>query len=394
MAGKWHRRATGESSFVIPNSPLRGIRMIMLQQSLEMGGAERQGLLLARWLKECHGADIEVWGLEHSGAAAAYCENQGIPWRLVPWDWRGSRREMLTGLLRLLLALRQARPDVLLPYTMPPNIACGLFWRWVGARTCIWNQRDEGRQRFWPWLESRAVRNTPWFVSNSFHASDFLVEKLGVHHPKVEVIHNGIEMAPPVHDRTVWRARLGISAETFVACMVANLHAFKDHSTLLRAWRLVKDSSGTIHPILLLAGRDDGIGAGLLAMVEQLDLSEQVRFLGHVQDIPGLLKASDIGVFSSLKEGVPNGVLECMAAGLPVVATDIPGIREALGADNEQFLAEEEDPPSLAGPVLRFLHDQDLRQSVGQRNLERVREEFSKERMFARYYEIFCRTLA
>jgi len=375
------------------NSPLHGIKIIMLHQSLEMGGAERQGLLLARWLKENHGSDIEVWGLEHPGPVASCCDHHGIPWRLVPWDWRGNGKGILTGLLRLLLALRRAKPDVLLPYTMPPNIACGLFWRWVGAKTCIWNQRDEGRQRFVPCLERFAVRNTPWFISNSFHASCFLMEDLAVRHERVEVIHNGIEMAPPALDRTVWRKRLGISQENLVACMVANLHTFKDHPTLLRAWRLVKDGSGKSCPILLLAGHDYGIGAELLAMAAQLELTGQVRFLGHVQDIPGLLKASDIGVFSSLKEGVPNGVLECMATGLPVVATDIPGIREALGAENKCFLAEPENPAAMAGPVLRLLHDQDLRQSVGQRNLERVREEFSKERMFDRYYQIICRSL-
>jgi len=365
----------------------------MLQQSLEMGGAERQGLHLARWLKEEHEVTIEVWGLNHPGSVSTWCDAHQIPWRLINWQWNGSRQAMLSGMFRLFLELRKAKPDVLLPYTMPPNIACGFFWRMAGARTCIWNQRDEGRQRFAPWLERRAVHNTPCFISNSCHAAEFLTTELGVPQGRVEVIHNGIELAEPKCDRVGWRLCLGIPPDTPIVCMVANLHAFKDHPTLLRAWQLVVGACGQPAPILLLAGHDYGIGAKLKALAKQLQISGQVRFLGHVDDIPGLLAASDLGVFSSLKEGVPNGVLECMATGLPVVATDIPGTREAFGDANLQFLAAPENPAAMAEILLLLLKDQTRRQQVGQSNLERVRSEFSKEQMNERYCKVIAKVL-
>jgi glycosyltransferase involved in cell wall biosynthesis len=358
-----------------------------------MGGAERQGLHLARWLQMNHGADIEVWGLNHPGSATLWCDRHNIPWRLVPWKWSRGGMSGLIGMLRLLLELRRAKPAVLLPYTMPPNIVCGLFWRMAGAKTCIWNQRDEGRHRCFPWLEQFAVRNTPWLVSNSSHGVDFLVEELGARRERVEVIHNGVDLAPAANDKSAWREQFKVPHASLVACMIANLHQFKDHATLLRAWRLVLEESDGPLPVLFLAGHDYGSGHELKALADQLGIANQLRFPGHVDDISGLLYASDIGVFSSRKEGVPNGVLECMAAGLPVVATDIPGIREALGVDNHRFLAAPGDPLSMSRALLQLLHDHALRQAVGLKNLKRVRSEFSKEQMCERYSQVIVRSL-
>ncbi len=365
----------------------------MLQQSLEMGGAERQGLHLAQWLKEHHGVNLEVWGFGNSGSVATWCEDHNIPWKLVPWKWNGSAWTSLKGVLRLFFELKRSSPDILLPYTMPPNIVCGLLWRMTGAKNCIWNQRDEGRQRFSPRIERYAVNNTPWFVSNSAHAAKFLMQELGVDAGRIKVIHNGIELAPPLFSRSIWRNRLGISSEPVVACMVANLHAFKDHPTLLRAWRSVVDTSCSPQPILLLAGHDYGRREELENLATHLNLTDHIRFLGHVEDISGLLAASDIGVFSSLKEGVPNGVLECMAAGLPIVATDIPGTREALGHCNASFLVEPENPDAMSKMIIQLMNDQFLRQTIGEMNLGRVESEFSKESMCECYYRIIVRAI-
>lgn len=386
-----------ESAFNAPkismDPHLSHLKIIMLHQSLEMGGAERQGLHLAKWLRDAQGADIEVWGFGHPGSVSTWCDTNNIPWRLLSWDWNGGKIALLKGLLQLFRELKCSRPDVLLPYTMPPNIACGLFWRMVGAKTCIWNQRDEGRHRFSRWLEKKVVQNTPWFICNSSHASDFLEKDLGVCREKIEVIHNGIELPAAKLDRLAWRSKLEIPSETMVACMVANLHEYKDHPTLLRSWALAAKASGCLRPILLLAGHDYGKGVSLKSLSEGLGIADQVRFLGHVDDISGLLNASDIGLFSSTKEGMPNGVLECMAAGLPVVATHIPGTREALGADNIQFLTEPHNPATMAEAIKLLLNDKALRYTLGQRNFERVRKEFSIESMCGRYFQAIVRAV-
>lgn len=155
---------------------LKDKRIIIVQQSVEMGGAERQGLHLAVWLVKNCDAKVEYWGFQTWGQVALKCEESGIRCRLIKWEWRNGRWEMLKGFLKFAVVLRKAKPDILLPYTMPANIACGIAWRFSGAKTCIWNQRDSGMQRFdkyWEWL---GMKLTPAFISNSIKCSNFLTK--------------------------------------------------------------------------------------------------------------------------------------------------------------------------------------------------------------------------
>jgi glycosyltransferase involved in cell wall biosynthesis len=256
----------------------------------------------------------------------------------------------------------------------------------TGARTCIWNQRDRGLGRLTPKAERLAVRGTPLFISNSAQAADFLVQTLNAPRERVRIIHNGIQLAQPLAGRAAWRNRLGIGDDTFAACMVGNLTELKDHDTLLRAWRLVVDglvASGR-SAVLLLAGHLEGSGSthhSSKAMAYDLELGQSVRFLGQVQDVSGLLSAVDLGVFSSRSESSPNGVLECMAAGLVVAGTDIQGIREAVGPEGEQFLAPPGDAEALAEKILRLAAAPEQRAGIGAANRLRIETEFSPAQM-------------
>ena len=197
------------------------------------------------------------------------------------------------------------------------------------------------------------------------------------------MIRNGIECVAPELDRRAWRERLAVDDCSFVACMIANLHALKDHATLLHAWRKVVsefESDGR-SPLLVLAGRHDGAYESLAALAAELKLDGTVRFAGHVSDVSGLLGAADVSVFSSRSEGCPNAVLESMAAGLPVAATDIAGIREVVGPGGAEFLTPAGDADSLAGALLRLAGDAELRARNGARNRERIREHYDALRM-------------
>ena len=207
------------------------------------------------------------------------------------------------------------------------------MWKWAGAGLCVWNQRDEGLFLPYATWERWAVQRTPRFIANSHAGARFVIEKLKVEARKVHVVQNGIEQAAPQIDRDGWRKQLEIDDETFVACMVGNLHTNKDHETLLRAWRIVMTTLKR-KAVLVLAGRHDGAYESLVALTRELEIERGVRFAGQVSDIAGLLTAVNIGVFSSRSEGCPNGVLECMAAGLAVAATDIEGVREVIGSSD------------------------------------------------------------
>ena len=351
---------------------MKGQRVVFVLGNLELGGAERQALILAKHLVDHEQADVEVWGFNRTGPVADICEQHGIVWRVVSYA-----TERPFDLLNVARLLRQARPDILLPYTLVPNVVCGLVWQRTGARLCVWSQRDEGIFSLAPKWQERAAELTPQFISNSQAGARYLIEKLGVAADKVHVIPNGIEVSPPEFDRRSWRESLDIDEASFVACMVANVHVNKDHETLLRAWRLVVDELSDA--VLVLAGRHYGAYESLVELINELGIEGSVRFTGQVNDVAGLLSAVDLGVFSSRSEGCPNGVLECMAAGLPVVGTNVEGIREAV--DDTAFLASPADPARFAQLILQLAKDPDLRATIGAANQRRINKHYTAQRM-------------
>jgi glycosyltransferase involved in cell wall biosynthesis len=363
---------------------LRNKRIIFVISTFTLGGAERQALLLARHLAHEQGAEVEFWGQGKTGRVSELCDEYGLTWRTVPvpLPWLDPVTQ-IKRLVKFALVLRRARPDVILPYMFFPSVACGIIWRLTGARLCIWNQRCEGRDRLKGIAEKLGIWLTPYFVANSKLGAEFMIQQLGVKDALVNVIYNGVELKAPEWNRSRWREHLGVSDDCFLACMVANLHEFKDHPTLLRAWRIVVDRLHSMNrdAVLLLAGAFYGSQLSVKALAFDLKLGKSVRFLGGVKDVTGLLGAVDLGVHSSVNEGVPNGVLECMASGLAVTGTDYSGICEAVGEQGYQFLAPPYDAEALAEQIIGMVLSPELRRDAGAANLLRIQTVFPPRKM-------------
>lgn len=376
------------------NRALAGRRIVVVLEDLRLGGAERQALLFADALARDEGARVQVWGLGPAGPAADLCRSRGIDHRagVLPIPV-GGYRHLLTSVPRLARELAEAAPEVILPYTIIPNVLCGLAAAWSGATLCVWNQRDAGVARMGRTIERLAARHIGRFVSNSRPGVRFLTDVIGIEPGRISLIPNGVETGVFPPGAGDGRAERDLSG--FHVCMIANIHSNKDHETLLRAWRLALDR----WPLpdrpgrLLLAGREGETASGLRDLSTGLGLDESVRFLGAVEDIPGLLNTVDLGVFSSRLEGCPNGVLECMAAGLAVVGTDIEGIRDVVGEEGHDLLAPAGDPESLAERILLAVGNEALRRRLGEAGKVRVADRFSPERMIREMTGVIARGL-
>lgn len=368
-------------------SSLWRVRFVLVLPSGQLGGAERQALVLARYLRAEEGADVRVWGLGSGGTALdTLCQAAGLEWRALPIPPAGARGTQVAALLGFVHALRRTKADVLLPFSRLPNRLCGLFWQWTGARLCVWNHRTGAIDAVPRRVDIWAARRTPVFVANSRHGAEYLAKAYGLTDGAVHVIPNGVELAPPERSRVEWRRHLGVGESAFLACMVANLTRYKDHATLLRAWKTAVARLGQENreAVLLLAGERGETYESLRTLSNEFGLGERVRFLGSVADVSGLLQAVDLGVFASPMEGSPNAVLECMAAGLPVVGSDIPGVREAVGSDGLAYLAPVGDADRFADLMLVFARDAERRARAGEANRRRIEQCFSPRQMGAR----------
>ncbi len=363
---------------------LAGKRILFFIPEFELGGAERQALHLARYLK-AEGCDIHVWANFGSGLAAEQCEEAGIPWSVQPslWPCRKSRiPRNIFRFLGMVRRLRKLRPDLLIAYTPRPCVACGLTWKWSGAKAFIWSQRDVDDLQG-DLIEKIAYRRASAVICNAGHEREYLDKTLGKTSAPTHVVYNGSELDPPLKSAAEWREELGLSEADILAVMVANFRYQKDHFTLLKAWKEVMDQwpSEKGKPLLLLAGVKQEAYEDVEALAADLNLLDTILMPGQVKDISGLLSAADIGILSTHHEGLPNAIIEYMLSGLPVVGTDIPAVREVCGAENERYLYPPEDANKLAELLRKLMLDAQLREHVGAENRKRALREFSLETM-------------
>lgn len=354
---------------------LAGRRVVFVLPWSELAGAEWQALVFARHLLD-RGASVEVCALtEADGPAIQAFREAGITWGTARIDWYGTRWSKARELGGLARRLRSMRPDVLLPYCTPANVFCGLVWRATGAATCVWHQQDVLPSRFGSGLVRRALRGTPLILSNAAHALPYL-ESLGAPSARLHVVPPFGRVPESATSRAKWRERLGLSSDSRVVSMLASLGENKDHRTLLLAWPRVVGHAKDTEAVLVLAGRSARGGEERAkALAYDLGLGRSVRFLGYVDDVGGLLDASDLAVLSSYSEGLPNAVIEPMAKGLPVVASDVPGVREAVG-DGVAVLAAPGDHEALARAIVSALEDAGLGEAARSRNPASVAERF------------------
>lgn len=214
--------------------------------------------------------------------------------------------------------------------------------------------------------------------------------KEGIGAEKVRCIYNGIDtssLQAYQGCRQEVRQEMEISPDTVVIVYVANLISYKGHQDLLQAAELMVKKTHVPFQIWCI-GRDDGILKNLRKTVQQLDLSQRVKFLGPCDDVGRFLWAADAGVLCSHQEGFSNSLLEKMAAGLPVVATAVGGNICALSCDSG-ILVQPENPLLLAEALIWFLEHPTQRRQMGKKAQQRLEEFFSLQACVENYFQLY-----
>jgi glycosyltransferase involved in cell wall biosynthesis len=167
--------------------------------------------------------------------------------------------------------------------------------------------------------------------------------------------------------------------------MVSRIGRAKDHSTLLEAVQLLKARG---RPVELILAGDGGLRKEKEALMLSLGLSGSVSFLGTRTDVAELMGASDIFVLATFDEGLPIVLLEAMAAGIPVVATDIPPCREVLDGGRCGILVPPRNPAALARTIENLLQDRHQCDKLVRVARQRVCDHYDLQLMVERYAQL------
>jgi glycosyltransferase involved in cell wall biosynthesis len=355
------------------SAPPRRLRVAHVTHGFDVGGLEKLLVELARHADRSR-FDLHFVSLGERGLLAGDVEAVGWPVHTLHTP-HGFRPRLI---LRLAQLFRRLRIDVVHTHDDRPHLHASPAARLVGIRRIIHTRHHQGfhltpRQHRLVALVARCIEH---FVCVSQHSARQAAEH-GVPTARLCSIPNGID---------VQRFANGGPRRTGPAVIVARLSPEKDVATLLRAVDLVRRTDPAFR--LEIAG-DGPCRPELERLAAQLGLAEHVRFLGQVREVPALLARARLFVLSSLFEGISLTLLEAMASGLAIVATQSGGNPEVVADGATGLLVPAADPEALAGGLLRLWGDDDLRDRLGAAGRERAEQHFDIRVMVAAYERLY-----
>ncbi len=368
------------------------MKIVHVVQSPQRRGAEVFANQLARQLTHL-GQAVSVVYLDVAPSHAAT-----IPQGPCETTLGNSGTGAVSQARRLIRLLKEERPDIVQSNGGDCYKVVGLAAWMHSSRDWQFVYRSIGRPS--DWLDSTAKR---WFyktviwpkvdgVSAVSQQTVADLEAIYGTEKKMRMISRGVDLSQfrPRNDYGSMRADLGILDGEFAVAWVGALSPEKRPDRALRVLAGIKGTNPTIHLILVGTGE---LEPQLIEMARELGVSDVVHFVGGVSDVRPALSACQVFLLTSDTEGIPGAMLEAMALGLPVVATAVGGVPEAVRGDSG-FLTKPEDEKSLSAALVQLAEDRDLCRQMGDAGMAHVRSRYDLRKVATEflgfYHELLC----
>jgi glycosyltransferase involved in cell wall biosynthesis len=349
------------------------LTVLLVIGTLQLGGTERQVCRLARELSAA-GHNVTVFALASGGPLAEELDRTGIPWQAFGYQglsFHDARRRLrpwmivaeLAKLARLGRAIRRLRPDVCHTFLFWANVLALPLATAARVPVRVSGRRGLARslpgKRGYRRLQRLSNRCAHAIVANSVAVADDAVQYERPALGKVHVIANGVDVAG---------ATAPVERCPPTGLIVANLLAYKGHQDLVDALRLL-DRPPRIRAVGEGPERDR-----LEAVIRRYGLGAALVLEGAVPQTAPLFQQVQFGVLASHDEGLPNAVMEAMAAGVPMVATAVGGVPELIEHGRSGLVVPPRDPRALAAAIHRLASDPALRVRLGSAARARITE--------------------
>jgi len=231
-------------------------------------------------------------------------------------------------------------------------------------------------------------------IGVSDEVSKALQNKYNLASGKIDCIINGVDINAfkKLEVDNSLKSKLGLANEDKILGMVANLKKVKNHILLLKVFREICNDIKNVKLILIGEGDKndpENTEDDLKRYVRENGLEGFVYFLGYRSDIPQLINIMDIFCLTSKKEGLPISLIEAMASSLPVIGTDVEGIRDVIVQNKNGFLVQHEDAVGLKNAILTLLNNDSLRQVFGNESRNIVEKYYSFDNCIKKYQDLF-----
>lgn len=308
----------------------------------------------------------------------------------VVWDRRGF---VLPTLRKLAELIARHRIDLLHTHDNRANFAGAILARWCNlpmVASLYGYVRTSWKLRALAWLDSQILRSVDHIIASSPSMVRWIPAACA---SRVTTILNAIETTPfrmSTEARADLVRQFGLDSQKPIVSLVGRLSEEKGHQVLLAAAPSVLRR----FPLTQFLFVGDGPLRKVLEQhVEQAGLTSSIRLVGFVDNVRAVMSLSDLAVQPSLSESLPLTVLEAMAEGKAVVATDVGSIREAVVDEETGLLVPPHDPAALAEAIIAMLGDTPRRIAMGERGARQVQARFSIATRVSQVQEVYRRVL-
>ena len=363
-------------------------RVGLVVGQLRLGGLEKQAFLLATGLDH-NRFDVTVISLSRGGAWSEALGAAGV--RVEQIERRGRRDwRRLWSLVRL---FRSLRPDLVYSYNYETSAYARLAGLAAAVPILVTSVRGLYLSAWYRWLEAFLIRFTECVVCNAESLRRDLIARVGLPAHKVLVIPNGAEVPPPAGpaERAAARRALGVPEDGILVGTIARLDPIKNLGMLVRAAALCRTSRQPIHFCVVGGGPEE---ATLRDEVGRRGLEGRFHLAGEHPIASRLLPGFDLFVLTSWSEGLPNTIMEAMAAGLPCVSTNVGGCPELVIDGVTGYLVPSGDEGALAARIVELAAEPRRRALLGQAGRKTIETRFSVGRLVSQTERLFDRLVA
>lgn len=378
------------------------IKIIFVIGSLNLGGAEGQLAELAIRLDK-NIFDVEICCIAQGGPLMDLVSRHGIQTRIFkfylvrgkysPYSYFHLPRE----LWRIYRYFKQAKPDIVHAFLYTAYIV-GIFCaRLAKVPVTIASRRSLGYFKenniLKQPLENFINKLTDYVLVNSEAVRQDVLRREKIDPRKIHLIYNGVDLSKfrIQPDLSKLRSQLNLSQDDLIVGVVANLIHYKGHKELIEAARILKPRFPKAR--FIFVGRDGGMKAELEQLTKNYALTDTIIFTGDRRDVPELMQLFDIVALASYEEGFSNVILEAMASGKPVVATNVGGNPEAVVHGETGLIVPPRSASALAEAIGQLLADSQLRKTMGEKGRQRVQQFFNIDRLLTEMQNFYLNAI-
>lgn len=369
----------------------RKVRILYVIGQLGVGGAERQLIYLASNLDKnryevlvcCFSAQTELLPL---------LEKAGIQTVILPQVMRPD----MTRPFKLYQLVRSFNPDLIHSYLFVANTWSRIIGALVNIPVVLSERNSEPKKALYMRMIDRSLsRLGTCLIANSHAGARRVIQNNEFPSKKVFVVNNGVVLQNlqllSEEEQCSLISKLGLAENNRLIGVIARLAVQKNHKLLFDAYKLLREQHTDLS---LLCIGDGPLRGELQAYAKTLGIDNGVIFTGNRDDIPEILSVLDVLVLSSNWEGLPNVILEAMAARCPVVATNVGGVSEVITNGVTGWLTKPGDKYQLAEKIHFVLTHPEEVDRVKEHAFEFVAKNFSVRNMVSETEKIYEKVLA